>query len=44
VLGGDPRNVLRVSGGCMFVAALAVLWVREGWRASEAPKAEPAGA
>lgn len=44
VLGGDPRNVLRVSGACMFVAALAVLWVREGWRAGDALKAEPAGA
>ncbi len=44
VLGGDPRNVLRVSGGCMFVAALAVLWVREGWRAGDARKVEPAGA
>jgi maltose/moltooligosaccharide transporter len=43
VLGGDPRNVLRVSGGCMFVAALAVLWVREGWRAGDAFEAEPAG-
>jgi maltose/moltooligosaccharide transporter len=43
MLGGDPRNVLRVSGGCMFVAALAVLWVREGWRAGDALKAEPAG-
>lgn len=32
VLGNDPRNVLRVSGVCMFVAAFAVLWVREGWR------------
>jgi maltose/moltooligosaccharide transporter len=32
LLGGDPRNVLRISGGCMFVAALAVLWVREGWK------------
>lgn len=32
LLGGDPRNVLRISGACMFVAALAVLWVREGWK------------
>lgn len=32
LLGGDPRNVLRVSSVCMFAAALAVLWVREGWR------------
>jgi maltose/moltooligosaccharide transporter len=35
LLGGDPRNVLRVSGGCMFIAALAVLWVREGWRGAQ---------
>lgn len=41
VLGGDPRNVLRVSGVCMFIAALAVLWVREGWRAGDALKTEP---
>lgn len=38
VLGHDPRNVLTVSGLCMFLAALSVLWVREG-RASAAPKA-----
>ena len=44
VLGGDPRNVLRVSGGCMFVAALAVLWVREGWRSGCDLAVEPAGA
>lgn len=44
VLGGDPRNVLRVSGACMFVAAIAVLWVREGWRSGDDLKVEPAGA
>jgi maltose/moltooligosaccharide transporter len=44
VLGGDPRNVLRVSGGCMFVAALAVLWVREGWRSGDDLKVAPEGA
>ncbi len=30
VMGHDPRNVLTLSGVCMFAAALAVLWVREG--------------
>ncbi|MDE2436830.1 MAG: MFS transporter, partial [Sphingomonadales bacterium] len=30
VLGHDPRNVLSVSGLCMVLAALSVLWVREG--------------
>lgn len=30
LLGHDPRNVLTLSGLCMFAAALAVLWVREG--------------
>ena len=44
VLGGDPRNVLRVSGGCMFVAALAVLFVKEGWRSGGELKAEAASA
>lgn len=44
VLGGDPRNVLRVSGGCMFAAAIAVLFVREGWRSGSALKAEVASA
>lgn len=44
VLGGDPRNVLRVSGVCMFVAALAVLWVREGWRSGDELKPAPVGA
>ena len=31
VLHGDPRNVLRLAGGMMICAAVAVLWVREGW-------------
>jgi hypothetical protein len=44
VLGGDPRNVLRVSGGCMFAAAIAVLFVREGWRSGNELKAEVANA
>jgi maltose/moltooligosaccharide transporter len=43
-LGGDPRNVLRVSGVCMFVAALAVLRVREGWPLRRDIAVEPAGA
>lgn len=30
VLGHDPRHVLMVSGVCMFLAALSVLWVKEG--------------
>jgi maltose/moltooligosaccharide transporter len=30
LLGHDPRNVLTVSGICMFIAAAAVLTVREG--------------
>ncbi len=30
ILGHDPRNVLTVSGACMFIAAIAVLTVREG--------------
>jgi maltose/moltooligosaccharide transporter len=29
-LGHDPRNVLTLSGICMFIAAIAVLTVREG--------------
>jgi len=44
ILGGDPRNVLRVSGACMFVAALAVLWVREGWKGAQAALPEAAEA
>jgi maltose/moltooligosaccharide transporter len=31
-LGGDPRNVLRVSGCCLIIAAFAVLMVKEGRR------------
>jgi maltose/moltooligosaccharide transporter len=30
MLGHDPRNVLTLSGICMFIAAIAVLTVREG--------------
>jgi maltose/moltooligosaccharide transporter len=32
LLGGDPRNVLRLAGVLMVFAALSVLWVKEGWR------------
>ena len=32
VLDGDPRNVLRLAGVLMVLAALSVLWVKEGWR------------
>jgi maltose/moltooligosaccharide transporter len=39
VLGGDPRNVLRVSGVCLVAAALAVLMVKEGRRTYSAPAA-----
>ncbi len=35
VMGHDPRNVLTLSGLCMFAAALAVLWVREGRPAAQ---------
>lgn len=35
MLGGEPRNVLKVSGGCMVLAALSVLWVREGWKGAK---------
>jgi len=30
-LHGDPRNVMRLSGGMLICASVAVLWVREGW-------------
>jgi maltose/moltooligosaccharide transporter len=36
LLGHDPRNVLTVSGVCMVLAALSVLWVREGRAAAAA--------
>ncbi|MBS0481284.1 MAG: MFS transporter [Proteobacteria bacterium] len=41
-LGHDPRNVLTVSGICMFVAAGAVLTVREGRASSAAAELSPA--
>lgn len=30
LLGHDPRNALTLSGACLIIAALAVLWVKEG--------------
>jgi maltose/moltooligosaccharide transporter len=42
LLGHDPRNVLTVSGVCMFLAALAVLWVPEGRASARAPELAPA--
>lgn len=42
LLGHDPRNVLTVSGVCMFLAALAVLWVPEGRASARAPALAPA--
>ena len=36
VLEGDPRNVLRLAGVLMVLAALSVLWVKEGWRQAAA--------
>jgi maltose/moltooligosaccharide transporter len=41
VLGHDPRNVLTLSGICMFIAAIAVLTVREGRAGYD--QAQPAG-
>ena len=40
LLGHDPRNVLTLSGICMFIAAIAVLTVREGRAGFD--QAEPA--
>ena len=42
-LGGDPRNVLRVSGVCMIIAAVSVLWVKEGWKGAGELKREDLG-
>ncbi|MEB3328672.1 MAG: MFS transporter [Candidatus Sericytochromatia bacterium] len=41
VLGHDPRNVLTLSGVGMFLAALSVLWVREGRAGAQAPASLP---
>jgi len=38
LLGNDPRNMLTVCGVCLVVAALSVLWVREGRAAVCAPE------
>jgi len=38
VLGHDPRNVLALSGICMMLAAVSVLWVREGRASAVAPE------
>lgn len=39
VLGHDPRNALSLSGVCLILAALAVLWVREGRAGAQAQAA-----
>lgn len=38
LLRGDPRNVLSLCGVCMVLAALSVLWVREGRADAAAPE------
>ena len=38
LLGNDPRNMLTVCGVCLILAALSVLWVREGRAAAIAPE------
>ena len=42
-LGNDPGNMLTLCGVCLVLAALSVLWVREGRRAATAPEAAPEG-
>jgi maltose/moltooligosaccharide transporter len=37
-LGHEPRNVLTLSGICLMLAALSVLWVREGRKSAQAPE------
>lgn len=37
-LGNDPRNMLQLCGVCLILAAVSVMWVREG-RVSAMPKA-----
>jgi maltose/moltooligosaccharide transporter len=39
LLGNDPRNMLTLCGVCLIVAALSVLWVKEGRLAALAPEA-----
>lgn len=43
VLGNDPRNMLGVCGACLILAALSVLWVREGRASATAPELAIAG-
>ena len=38
LLGNDPRNMLTVCGVCLILAAVAVLWVREGRADATAPE------
>jgi maltose/moltooligosaccharide transporter len=38
LLGDDPRNMLSVCGACLILAALSVLWVREGRAGATAPE------
>ena len=42
LLGNDPRNMLSVCGVCLILAALSVLWVREGRVSAVAPEPLPA--
>lgn len=37
MLGNDPRNMLSVCGVCLILAALSVLWVKEGRASATAP-------
>jgi maltose/moltooligosaccharide transporter len=37
LLGNDPRNMLSVCGVCMILAALSVMWVKEGRASATAP-------
>ncbi len=38
LLGNDPRNMLTLCGVCLIIAALAVMWVREGRASATAPE------
>jgi len=38
LLGNDPRNMLAVCGICLIIAALSVLWVKEGRASATAPE------
>jgi len=37
LLGNDPRNMLLVCGVCLILAALSVLWVKEGRASATVP-------